>query len=166
MTGVSQLGYLGFEVSDLAAWETFAVSVLGLEIANRRDDALALRLDSHAQRILLQQGPADDLTVLGWQLDSGEAFEAMVKRLRGAGVEVSLASEAQARERKVGRLAQLRDPSGIATELYCEPERAPRPFAAELVAGGFVAEEHGVGHAVIRADDIAASEAFYCDLLG
>ena len=31
-----RLGYLGFEVRDLAAWEAFAVDVLGLEVASGR----------------------------------------------------------------------------------------------------------------------------------
>jgi|GEM_PF-2964808 len=33
------LGYIGFEVSDVPAWEQFTVDVLGLEVANRGDDA-------------------------------------------------------------------------------------------------------------------------------
>ena len=39
-----QLGYIGFEVSDLEAWERFGVDVLGLQFADRADDgALAFR---------------------------------------------------------------------------------------------------------------------------
>ena len=29
---VTQLGYMGFEVSDVAAWEKFATGILGLEV--------------------------------------------------------------------------------------------------------------------------------------
>ena len=52
MTRVRQLGYLGLEVSDLIAWERFAVDVLGLELARRAaDGSLALRMDWFEQRI-------------------------------------------------------------------------------------------------------------------
>jgi len=166
MTAVSQLGYLGFEVSDLDAWEGFAGSILGLGVVDRHDDGFALRLDSHAQRVLVERGEADDLSLIGWQLNDGDAFEAMVQRLLEAGVEVAVASDDLARKRRVGRLASLHDPSGIPTELYCEPEVAEASFCSDLVPGGFVAENHGVGHVVIRADSVANSEAFYCDLLG
>ena len=39
MSAVKQLGYLAFEVSDLAAWEDFGTKVLGLEVVDRRGDA-------------------------------------------------------------------------------------------------------------------------------
>ena len=35
MTSVSQLGYLGFKVSNLDAWETFATQILGIESVGR-----------------------------------------------------------------------------------------------------------------------------------
>src|SRR4051794_12184221 len=74
-TGVLQLGYLGFEVSDLAAWEAFATTVLGLELASRGDgDALSFRMDDHAHRLFVQPGPADDVAFVGWQIDGAEAF--------------------------------------------------------------------------------------------
>ena len=51
MSGVTQLGYLGFEVSDLEAWESFGTNVLGLAIADRRDDGgFSLRMDGYQQR--------------------------------------------------------------------------------------------------------------------
>ena len=53
MPAIARLGYLGFEVSDLGAWEHFALEVLGLGLAERgADGSLALRMDELAQRIL------------------------------------------------------------------------------------------------------------------
>jgi hypothetical protein len=56
------LGCVGFEVSDLPAWERFAVEVLGLVVAERRaDGVLTLRMDDQTQHIVLHPGPRDDL---------------------------------------------------------------------------------------------------------
>ena len=38
MAAIARLGYLGFEVSDVAAWERFAVDALGLLVSERRPD--------------------------------------------------------------------------------------------------------------------------------
>ena len=50
MAAISRLGYLGFEVSDVAAWERFAVEALGLLVSERRSDgSVACRIDDQAQ---------------------------------------------------------------------------------------------------------------------
>jgi 2,3-dihydroxybiphenyl 1,2-dioxygenase len=166
-TGIAQLGYLGFEVSDPAAWEAFATTVLGVGVAGRRDDgALSLRLDGHAHRIFVERGPADDLAFVGWQLDGEPAFEGMLGRLQDAGVDVTLGSPDDAARRHVARLARFRDPGGIATEIFHGPEMAPEPFRSAVVTSGFLADERGLGHVVIAAQSQEATRAFYCDVLG
>ena len=165
-TGVLQLGYLGFEVSDLGAWEAFATSVLGVTVAGRGDGALSLRLDGHAHRIFLAAGPADDLAFVGWQLDGAGAFEGMLERLRRAGVDVTLGSADDAARRHVARLARFRDPGGIATEIFHGPEVAAEPFRSAQVTSGFVADERGLGHVVIAARSQGETRAFYCGVLG
>ena len=87
MAGVTQLGYLAFEVSDLAAWEAFATRILGLEVVRRREDgAFALRMDSYAQRIIVTPGAADDLACLGWEVVDAAALAEVAGRLRAAPV--------------------------------------------------------------------------------
>lgn len=165
--GVSQLGYLIFEVSDLAAWEAFATGVLGMVVARRASDgSLALRHDGHAQRIVLRQGPADDLAVLGWEAADGAALDAIAARLTAAGVTVTPGSAADATERRVQRLVRFSDAGGIPCELVCGAELASEPFVSPVVPGGFVADELGLGHAVISARSQAESLDFYTRLLG
>jgi len=54
MMSVTQLGYLGIGVSDLAAWEQFATQTLGLQ-ANVRDEdgTLFLKMDEYHHRFAL-----------------------------------------------------------------------------------------------------------------
>jgi 2,3-dihydroxybiphenyl 1,2-dioxygenase len=167
MTAVAQLGYLGFQASDLGAWESFAVEVLGLGVAGRGGDGtLALRLDGHWQRILVMPGNADDLALIGWEVDDESQLEALVTRLHAAGVAVTEGGSELAAQRHVRRLMMLRDPDDNAVELYCGPQRAPEPFRSPLVQSGFVADERGLGHVVLAARDQRRSQQFYAELLG
>ena len=163
---IDQLGYLVFEVSDLAAWEAFATGVLGLEVARRWDGGLSLRMDGHAQRFFLTSGPADDLAASGWQLADEATLDAAVARLRAAGHTVEEASADEAAARAVVRMFHTRDPGGTRVELAFGPALAETPFRSPLVRSGFVADQHGLGHLVVNAPETAATAAFYQELLG
>ena len=57
MASVTQLGYLGIGVSDLARWEHFAANVLGLEVNGAdADGSTFLRMDEYHHRFILQPG--------------------------------------------------------------------------------------------------------------
>ncbi len=166
MQPISQLGYLAFEVSDLAAWETFAVDVLGLQVARRWDGGLALRMDGHAQRFFVTTGPADDLAAMGWEVADEAALTAVIARLIAAGHEVHEATGEETAARQVVRMVSVRDPAGTRVEISFGPTLAPDRFVSKLAPSGFVADEHGLGHLVCSAPDPAATAAFYQDLLG
>lgn len=166
MNGIDQLGYLRFEVSDLDAWETFATEVLGVGVVDRSDEGMGLRWDGHARRVYLSRGPADDLVGVGLESPSVAALEGVVERLRGAGIEVG-DSDAAAREaRQVEALYFVRDPARQPLELYAGPVMAAAPFASGLVRSGFVADELGMGHCVLRARNLEESTRFYTELMG
>jgi 2,3-dihydroxybiphenyl 1,2-dioxygenase len=163
---IDQLGYLAFEVSDLAVWEQFATGVLGLEVAQRWDAGFSLRMDGHAQRFFVHQGPADDLAAIGWQVADEAALERLVGHLREHGQTVTEASAADAAARQVVRLFRTQDPGGLTLELYFGPTKGAAPFKSPLARSGFVADDLGLGHLVISAQDGPATERFYCGLLG
>src|SRR5262252_5256879 len=105
MTSVAQLGYLGFEVSDLAAWEAFAEGVLGLGVVDRvPGGGFSLRMDGYRQRFFVTPGRADDLGVIGWQVGGEAELSEIAGRLRAAGVSVEEAGPQAAAARHVARL--------------------------------------------------------------
>jgi len=69
MASVTQLGYLGIGVSDLARWEQFAANVLGLEVNGAdADGSIFLRMDEYHHRFILRPGGEDDLAFVGWEV--------------------------------------------------------------------------------------------------
>jgi len=153
-----QLGFLEFEVSDLAGWSEYLCGVLGMaDVGDGR-----FRMDGHAWRFQLRQGEQDDLSAVGWELSDAE-MNATLARLALAGHTVTAADAA---ERGAAQRVTLKDPSGIPTELLTSLSRAERPFESALVPSGFVADAQGLGHVVLGTKDKAQSMAFYQEVLG
>ncbi|HEB90758.1 MAG TPA: hypothetical protein ENI85_14390 [Deltaproteobacteria bacterium] len=167
MSRISRLGYLGFEVRDLEAWEGFATEALGLMLADRLDDgSLVFRMDENAQRIVLHPGPGDDLAYAGFEMADEASLRSLAQALEAAGVEVSEGAPEMATARRVDRLFRLTDPNGIPIELFCGPERSGEPFQSDRMPSGFSTGEEGLGHVLIVARDVEATNRFYRDLLG
>jgi len=166
MAGVQQLGYLCFEVSDFDRWHAFSQDVLGLECVERNEELMAFRMDSHARRLIFKKGSLEDLCALGWQLESVGELDALSQRLKDHGVTVEQGTHADLDERCVEHMVRFRDPSGVPNELYVGPKINDEPFQSPRVRSGFVAEEFGLGHLVIRANDKDESFRFYTEVMG
>jgi 2,3-dihydroxybiphenyl 1,2-dioxygenase len=165
----TSLGYFVIEAQDLVTWRRFAVDVIGLPSSDAATPGtLALRLDDHVQRILVETGPADDLVAVGWAFDSEELLEACVRQVAGHGVAIEEGGAALCRARRVERLLMCSDPSGLRHELHYGPAMAPRdqPFRSPLLTGGFVAGRLGAGHYVAAVRDKAVADHFYRRVLG
>jgi len=167
MGTAAQLGYLGFEVSDLGAWRRFARDPLGLAIgAPRPDGALPLRMDVHAHRFLLHQGPKDDVAYIGWEVRDAAALDSLAGRLERAGVTVRSGTAAEILARGVESLIWFDDPNGIRTEISHGPAMAPEPFASDRMRSGFHTGDQGMGHVLVNARSSAETERFYREVLG
>ncbi len=153
-----QLGFLEFAVQDVPAWTAFLTEVLGLlDVGDGR-----FRMDGHAWRFHVREGPADDLITVGWEMGEAE-IDGVLARLDAADHDFD---EAPASDRGARRRVCLLDPGGTPTELVTGLSRAAEPFVSPRVPGGFVADDQGLGHVVLTAPDKAASCAFYQDVLG
>jgi len=74
-TGIRSLGYLRIEATDLDAWRTFGVNVLGM-VEGRGPDrsALYLRMDDFPARLVVTPGDRDRLVASGWEVRDGLAL--------------------------------------------------------------------------------------------
>ncbi|HAI96764.1 MAG TPA: 2,3-dihydroxybiphenyl 1,2-dioxygenase, partial [Methylococcaceae bacterium] len=101
MVKVIELGYLGLNVTDSAAWRKYATECIGLEIVESGyDDRFHLRMDLQHHRITVHQtDDSDDLAYMGWRVAGLEEFKAMQKQLTDAGVAYRVGTTEEARER-------------------------------------------------------------------
>ena len=102
MAAVTQLGYIGINVSDLDAWEQFATEALGLQVSGRdTDGSLFLKMDEYHHRFILHASNDDDLAYAGWQVTDERALHEMAEQLKAAGVEPSFGSTEETAARRV-----------------------------------------------------------------
>lgn len=167
MTGMS-LGYLVFEVSRPDIWRDFAATHLGCQVAeSAAGEACALRIDDKAYRLLLRQGKANDLAVLGWAIRDNAALQALAARLAAANVAIETFSTDDIAARQVSAGLRFRDPMGLVNEAVVGHPDATMPFASTAIPGGFVTGEFGLGHAVLATGRRAAEmEGFYQRVVG
>jgi 2,3-dihydroxybiphenyl 1,2-dioxygenase len=158
-----RVGYWGFEVSDIDAWARF-LALYGLTI-ERNGDMGFVRVDEKTKRIHLYRGPADDMRYQGWETDDPAEFEATLTRLAAHGVEITEGTATQATVRGVQRFACFKDPNGIPMEIACGLASSNTPYRNELIPGGFVTGEGGVGHIAAPTTDYVASRNFLCAVL-
>ena len=168
MSQVTELGYIGISVSNAAAWKAYAAEVVGMEVVDEGEkDRFYLRMDNWHHRITVHTGGNDDLAYLGWRVPGPDEFEAMAEKLRAARVKFEICSAAEADERRVIGLMKMVDPGGNPTEIFYSPEvesyRAFHP--GRPLHGRFVTANQGLGHCIIRQEDIPAAVNFY-NLLG
>ena len=162
MSHILQLGYLAFEVSSLPAWRKFAQETLGLTLGEELPSGgFTLRMDRYPQRFFVEPGLLDDASAIGWQVADQAALSALAAKLP----EHRVGTAEECARRKVAALIKFDDPSGVPTEVFYGPELGP-PAPTPLLCSRFVADELGLGHVVIGADDPARSIAFYRDVLG
>lgn len=165
---VTQLGYLGISVSDIASWERFAAEILGLQSnGSDPDGTLFLRMDENHHRFALHPGGSDDIAYVGWEAKDEDSLQAIASHLKSQGVSVTRGTASEARQRRVTGLVKLRDPSGILTEVYYGPLiEFEKPFQSPRAIAGFETGRMGLGHFVIAVDDYDSSMHFYKEGLG
>jgi len=169
MVRVTELGYIGIGVKDAEAWKEFASQVVGLEVLDEGEgDRFYLRMDDWHHRIVVHTRSDDDLHYLGWRVSGPDELTAMERQLAEARVKYRVASEEEASERRVLGLLKLDDPGGNPIEIFYGPQvETTLPFyPGRRMYGRFVTGANGLGHVIVRQDDVQAARAFYTNVLG
>jgi biphenyl-2,3-diol 1,2-dioxygenase len=150
-----ELAYVGIEVPDPASLDAFFGDVIGLVPGDRPH---TWRNDGKARRVIVEAGPRNDATYVGFEAVDADAFERIASRIG--------ATEVDGAERRVARLARTAAPWGTDIEIVLGLEDAPAPFESPLVPGGFLTEGVGFGHAVFATTAFDESHQLLTEGLG
>lgn len=157
--GAVQLGYLVVESQRLNAWHRFGADAIGLHVDELTDGTLRFRLDEHECRFLIQRGPAEDLTAIGWQVADHDTFDTIMKRVVDRGVPVEEGTAEDAALRGVERLWRFPGPKGIVQEVFTTAHTTPKPL--RMLTSGYVTGAAGMGHVAITSRDPRGIHGYY-----
>jgi 2,3-dihydroxybiphenyl 1,2-dioxygenase len=148
--GNVHLGYIVIETDRFADWRRFGRDAIGMHLDETLRDVMRFRLDDNECRFVLQRGPAEDVTTLGWQVDDHATFDEITSRVTRHGVPITEAAAEEAALRGVERLMRFPGPNGLTQEIFthARPGTAPLDMAAR---GGFVTGEGGIGHVAVAS---------------
>jgi 2,3-dihydroxybiphenyl 1,2-dioxygenase len=148
--GNVHLGYLVIETDRFADWRRFGRDAIGMHLDESMPDVMRFRLDDNECRFLLQRGPAEDVTTLGWHVDDHRNFDEILRRVSRHGVPIVEGAAEEAALRGVERLMRFPGPNGLVQEIFtrASPGTAPLDMA---VRGGFVTGEGGIGHVAVTS---------------
>ncbi len=164
MAAVTELGYVGLNVTDPTAWRRFATEVVGLEVRDEGEgDRFYLRMDYWHHRFTLHVSDTDDIAYAGWRVADAEALEEIKDQLNAAGFQFRAGTGEEAIERRVLGLIKLDDPSGNPTEVFYGPLIDQHlPFhPGRRMHGRWLTGAQGLGHVLLQSDDTAESYKFY-----
>jgi 3,4-dihydroxy-9,10-secoandrosta-1,3,5(10)-triene-9,17-dione 4,5-dioxygenase len=166
MSDLKSLGYVKVQAADIVRWRRFAFEVLGFaEGSGPEPDALYLRMDERAARIIVTPGDVDKIVTVGWEVRDHAALARVKAALDGAGVPVKELSLSEADARRVEEVIAFDDPAGISTEIFhgavLDHSPVVTPFGATFVTG-----DQGLGHVVLPALDVPGLFEFYTEVLG
>ncbi|MEU7826261.1 VOC family protein [Catellatospora sp. NPDC049133] len=147
--GKVHLGYLCIETTRFGDWRRFGTDGIGLHVDELDRDRMRFRLDDHECRFLLQRGPAEDVTTVGWHVDDHETLDDIVARITDRGLTVEHGNDEEAALRGVQRLVRFPGPKGLVQELYTTPVTTTAPL--RMQGGGFVTGDAGMGHIAITS---------------
>jgi len=148
--GAIHLGYIVIQTNRFSDWRRFGCDAIGMHVDDTASDVIRFRLDDNETRFLLQRGPAEDVTALGWQLDDHDTFDEILRRVRRHGVPVTEGSAEEAALRGVERMARFPGPNGLAQEIFTHARHSATPLDM-AVRGGFVTGAGGIGHVAVTS---------------
>ncbi|MHC1558287.1 VOC family protein [Actinomycetospora sp. C-140] len=157
--GHVHLGYLVIETQRFTDWRRFGVDAIGMHADDLDPDTLRFRLDDHQCRFLLERGPAEDVTTIGWQLDDHATFDEVARRVQGAGVPTVEGTADAAARRGVERLLRFPGPKGITQEIFTRPLLADA--SPVMRTHRFVTGDGGMGHVALTSTRPAHLRGYY-----
>lgn len=160
------LGYVGISTPNAADWRDYGTRLLGLQLIDKSQGALAFRMDDRCQRIHVEQDGHNGCRFFGWEVAGSSALDAAAAELEAHGIAVKRGNSALAAQRRVTDLIVFDDPLGNRIELFHGAEIADTPFQPGRSISGFRTGPLGMGHIVLSAVSLDEVIPFYSKILG
>ena len=162
-----QLGYIGFEVTEVDAWKRLCIEVIGLMYAGENaDGSVGFRMDECAQRLFVRKGVADDVCALGLCAESFDEYEVTLARLAANGIAFETTTAEVANNRGVARLVRVSGPYGAPFELATPLLAAKTPFTPRYPGEDWLTGKLGVGHVLLLVQEKNVMSRFLLDCFG
>lgn len=166
MTDISSLGYVRVRATDMDAWRKFAFDTIGFaEGTGPEGDALYLRMDERAGRIVVLPGDVDRVEAVGWEARDHLALQRVRSAVEGAGIATKPLSEEEADTRRVEAGITFEAPGGTPLEIFHGPALDHSPVATKF-GNRFVTGRLGLGHVVVPVSDLNGAFDFHAETLG
>ena len=162
---INSLGYVRIGMRDPQDWAQLGESILGFRAETCADGSVQLRMDCAPARFIVERAAEDGFICCGWQA-SQEGFEKLVANLSEVGVSLSEGSRQDCAARSVEGFVRGKDTSGNLFEIFHGMESADSAFESPIEGVAFVADQIGMGHAVLPAGEFDATCEFYQGVLG
>jgi len=158
--GKVHLGYLVVQTEKFDDWRRFGRDAIGMHLDEALPGVMRFRLDDNECRFLIQRGPAEDVTALGWELDDHATFETIEARIAAHGVPVTQGRAEEAALRGVQRFVRFPGPNGLNQEMYVSARKSTQPLQL-AASGGFVTGVDGMGHVAISTKKPHQMRGYY-----
>src|SRR5712691_10714392 len=110
---IQGLGYVGIRAKSLEDWTSFGTAFLGMQLVDKSDKTLALRMDDRKQRVVVGEDGGEGVAFFGWEVADATALDRLAAKLERSGVAVARGARALADERRVKELIVLAGPLGM-----------------------------------------------------
>ena len=147
--GSVSLGYAVIESRRLDDWRRFLEEGFGLHLAHADAEVRAFRMDAHERRIIVHDGPREDVAAFGLELRDQAALETVLARLSALGIATTRVDGEDAKLRGVKSFVRLEGPKRLSLELFVDPLTTDEPL--HMLTSGFVTGAGGLGHFAITS---------------
>jgi 2,3-dihydroxybiphenyl 1,2-dioxygenase len=163
---LQSLGYVGISTDRLEDWSQFATELLGMQIVERGNSGMSLRMDDRKQRLIVDHDNGNGCRYFGWEVRDSAALQRAAAHLEANGVAVTREPQRLADQRCVRELISFNDPLGNRLEIFHGAAVADTPFRPGRSISGFRTGPLGVGHVVLTCESIEQVMPFYREVLG
>lgn len=147
--GKVKIGYLIAESNKFDQWIDFAKNSLGLSLAEQTEKSLSFRIDNYQKRFIVMQGPQEDVTHLGLQLDDQDVLDEVLKRFELRDIQYKQGTQQEAELRGIKAFWSVLGPKGLQIDLFIHEIRTENPLCSKV--SGFYTDTCGMGHIALTS---------------